>query len=420
MIPPEIPLSGDAFLEGANHEQYPEDFDVRMLVGRYPEYFDLLSVTPKPDDSMDAIIVPAARSVEHIEAAASLAKLTGTLLITLCSHNASSSRMATIFDDLSVPRWWAVDMPPGYTIPSVGLASAEEILPPARRINPSNLSDKRNVGVALGNMAGLQKIFFVDDDVVIGQELLHSASLMLTGHKVAGLRCGGFPDKAVVDHAETAIVRYHRSSAGIKSVKAGHISGNSVAVDVQRSEIFFPPEIYNEDLFAFYDLYSEGSAALVNGHYSQADFDPFADPDRARIEEFGEVLAHGLYQHLRQQHSVELTDSRYWAKVIAHRRWLIGYLLKGLDAPQKRENFSYFLRELPVLEPEKKEKIRNSLLAALSVHEVVTGTMCVNYYRSWRADQARWRGYLSRLQGGLMLRDAIDQLELASYATNEC
>ena len=31
------------------------------------------------------------------------------------------------------------------------------------------------------------------------------------------------------------------------------------------------------------------------GHAKQAEYDPFANPDRARREEFGDLLAEGLY-----------------------------------------------------------------------------------------------------------------------------
>lgn len=325
--------------------------------------------------------------------------------------------MADVLDDMSVPHWWAIDMPPGYAIPLVELTSAAKIPQVACRVNPSNLSDKRNVGVALSKMSGLKKILFADDDVEIGSQELRSASLMLFGHTVAGLRCGSFPDKAVVDHAEVALLRHHRFTSRVPPANAGHASGNSVAVNVQESEIFFPPEIYNEDLFAFYPLYIEQSAALVDGYYHQADFDPFADPDRARTEEFGEILTHGLYQHLQQRSCIDLTDKRYWDGVIAHRHGLVKYLLAGLDAPQRRENFTVYT-ELPTFEPAEKEKIRDSLLAALAVNAMITGKECVDYYQAWRMDQERWRSYLSCLPDALPVQDALGRLGLNSYTSN--
>lgn len=314
-------------------------------------------------------------------------------------------------------------MPSGYENPLVQLNAAEEIPEQTRRAIRSNLSDKRNAGLLIAKLTGMRRIMFVDDDVTLEQQTFRSASSLLAGFKVVGLRCLGFPDKAVVNHAEQHIVRYHQSTTGqgaysAAAAHAGHISGNSVAVNPQTSCIFFPPEIYDEDLLAFYDMYAERSAALVKqGGYHQTIYDPFADPDRARTEEFGEVLTDGLYQNLKLRSHIDLTKQRFWDTVTVQRGQYIGYLLKGLEAPQKREYFTY-LTELPKFDPVEKTKIRNSLLAAQAVNTTITGKMCVDYYRAWRADQGRWRKRLEDLPNNIAMRDAIGQLGLMSYSTN--
>ena len=62
----------------------------------------------------------------------------------------------------------------------------------------------------------------------------------------------------------------------------------------------FFPEQYNEDWFFFSRLTARRDLAHV-GYATQAPYDPFADPVRAQQEEFGDLLAEGLYALFENQ-----------------------------------------------------------------------------------------------------------------------
>lgn len=396
-------------------------FDVDELIGTYPRFVDRLPKLPvEPDDSMDALFVPAAREISEskIDRVAAVAKETGTRLFALVSHKAKAEAMASLLDDMSVPEWWVVMVPDeGYELPFMQFKSPDAIPDHARKDPPSNLSDKRNLGSIVGRVMGWERIMFADDDLSFSADALRRVSLMLPGRKIVGMECDtrtGFTDKDVVRHAQEALIEIHSSInyRGTRTAEPGHISGNSIAANPQVSGLVFPREIYNEDLIAFHDMHCELSAALAKGSsYRQATYDPFADPERAKTEAFGELVHDALYLPMWDGRTADLNSPAYWDNIIAERIRFIDYMLPGLDSPQKREKFG-FMSEFTKRDAVQEEKIRQALLGALAMNQTFTGEMGVDYLQAWNEDKTTYRKIVPELAERQSIPDALNWLEL--------
>jgi hypothetical protein len=422
----ERPPLTDAALNGLFPVFEPEEeFEVRRLKELYTNNLPGLSrQLPVPEYTMDALIAPMARSAGHVIENAKVARTSGTELLVLVSHEADPHAVATLLSDMYVPNWVVAEMYDGFEFPGLKFNSQELIPDVSRRPSPSNLSLKRLFGYAVGRQVGWKKQAFVDDDIRLGSSwkdkgarTLYLLSQSLEVNEYAGPRCAGYPDKAVDDHARDRIVHHHASVriSDPSLLRAGNISGNSFAVNVEKARFFSPPENYNEDLIGTHDSYLQGKVAIVNDAYYQASFDPFKDPNRGKYETFGEFMYEGLYR--AKGFNVDFSDSRYWDRVVASQNSQIAYMLKALDTPQDRGNFGY-MTILPEYEEGEKEKIRASLETILDTGEQIKGRMCADYYTVMRDDEARWGKYVDNLPPARTVEDAIGRLGLTAYASH--
>ena len=72
------------------------------------------------------------------------------------------------------------------------------------------------------------------------------------------------------------------------------MTGAVLGVNTSDLPLQFFPDIYNEDWFFFAE--TAARHRLTNaGEARQAEYDPFDSPVRAEHEEFGDLLAEGLY-----------------------------------------------------------------------------------------------------------------------------
>ncbi|HEY4160593.1 MAG TPA: hypothetical protein VGM08_00870 [Candidatus Saccharimonadales bacterium] len=385
---------------------------------------------------MNAIVVPAARPVSHdyVGQVAAVAKETRTRLLILASHDAGSGAMADLLDNMAVPEWWVVKVPDkGLAPPFMTFQSPDMIPDHARRLPPSNLSDKRNLGSLVGRVMGWERLTFSDDDVRFEAAALRALSLVLPGRKIAGMLCttefglghtrSGFPDKDVIHQARDALVRIHfpaRVRACHEYEDVAHISGNSIATNPQTSGLVFPPKIYDEDLIAFHGIgiYREEDAAALSldSRYYQATYDPFADPDRAKYEAFGEMVHDALFLPIHDERPADITDRKYWDGIITQRIEKIETLIGVLNAPQDRGKFNYMTTP-PKRNPAQEEKIRRSLQVALDMNRTFTGSMGVEYMRAWADDREVWQSKVAALTRKKSLPGALDWLGV-SYVTN--
>jgi hypothetical protein len=270
---------------------------------------------PTACSALDAIIVPASRPAHNLDHAITLARALRCHLVIMCSRDAQRVEVSDLLAARSFVTATVVEIPPNYEHEFLKLATTDWIAEhfPARN---SDLSIKPNVGLVLARMLAWRRIFFLDDDIRdLDANALRATVSLVSGESggpryySAGMPSVEFPDNSVVCHARRAIGK----SQDV------FVSGSALAVDCTVSFGFFP-DVYNEDWLFFYRDAAEGHLGSVGHTVTQLRYDPFANPQRAADEEFGDVIAEGLYALLDQELSTEPATADRWAQFIVGRR----------------------------------------------------------------------------------------------------
>jgi hypothetical protein len=330
---------------------------------------------------IDAIVVPTARPPAYLEAAAGLARELDCTLVTLHSKQWTSAAKAAQRVPKSVDLI-AIDVPDPALLRLPRFQTSEwaahKIFPRQPSRPPTDLSAKRNLGIVLSRLLAWSRVLFLDDDIteLNPADVLRAGGLLDT-HNAVGLHVCGFHDHSVVCHA-------YRDAGGSQEA---FIGGGALAVHVQRSTSFFP-EIYNDDWFFLLDGDKGIQPVAMTGQVRQYPYDPFRNPERARAEEFGDVLAEGIYWLLDQHLSITDADQAHWAAFLDKRRQFIDRVLamvasaNNLDSAQKARRIA-------------------ALKGSLGRLALITPQLCVNYLRAWRADRQEWQRYVEELPAGL-------------------
>lgn len=373
--------------------------DVRQLPTHSP-----LVTTPQtqgplafPSAALDAIIVPASRPAESLATAIDLAKAIDCHLVILCSFHADLADVHKLFSTQDLPRATAVPVPEGYEHPLLDFATTRWTKDgDGKRVcagRNSDLSIKRNIGLLLARMIGWNRIFFMDDDIreIDAAAILDTVSLLGTeghlGHRyrAAGMMVRHFPDNSVVCHARRAINEYQDV----------FVSGSVLAVDTKASFGFFP-DIYNEDWLFFYWNAAAKQLASSSSIVEQLPYDPFADPQRAASQEFGDVIAEGLYTLLHSGRRTESADEQYWAAFLSDRNRILEQIMRR----------SYKAKA------EIRQKMIKAVLAAREQLHEIQPDMCVTYTDAWRRDLQEWAGRLETLPNPGSIDPALKELSL--------
>lgn len=249
----------------------------------------------------------------------------------------------------------------------------------------SNLSAKRNLGLLIAHLMGVN-VFFCDDDIRgISVHMLKCAQGALEDNAIAGFLANDFPDNSVVRHA-------YRLTGGDQ---ATFLSGNALAVNIMKLNAFFP-NIYAEDWLFCHDAV-EAHTAVSLGEVRQLRYDPF-DPKRAASEEFGCVLAtEGLYSLLAMGASFRDATYEYWDSAIKRRRDFI-------------DDVTTHLSSMPGNDDSRISRVRACLSASRIRLDDITPKDLIGYVKAWRDDIARWQDRLTTLPAGLSLDEAISYL----------
>jgi hypothetical protein len=348
---------------------------------------------PSREPTVDAIIVPTARSSSYLQKAIDLSRLLGCTLVALCSKRASirdaeqralatgielvAIEVANLRDDM-LPRFATTDLLAGT---------------PFR--TRSDLSYKRNLGLLLARMTGWQRIVFLDDDITVPVPTdLCDAVSCLDCHAAVGLHVEGFPDNSVVCHA-------YRDAGGLQET---FIGGGALAVRADAMTSFFP-NIYNEDWFFLLDEVRLRPTA-VKGTVIQAPYDPFANDRRARAQELGDTLAEGVYSLLDHGGQVQEAGLKFWGKFLRNRRQLINQIIA-------------MVVELSDKDDATKRRMVIALKAARGRNEIITPELCVNFIRAWYFDRSVWRKHIEeRTQRQQSLAKTLCDLGLMSCAVH--
>jgi len=341
---------------------------------------------------LDAIIVPTIRP-QSIGPAVQLAREVGCPLIVLCttvSQAAEVARECQPMPDGSlvtyIPSPVTVDLPPFLTAkhPETGI----------ERTCHADIARKRNASLKLARHCGWRTIMFLDDDIRGASASAAVRAAALTAHyDVAGFEIRYYPDNSVVCHA-------HRLAGGAQDVFLG---GSAMVIDVLRNDTLFPP-VYNEDWLFLFDAVQH-KAVTRAGALSQIEFQPFARPSRASSEEFGEVIAEGLYWLLDEGGSLADATHEYWQAALQRRSQLIGHIAEQL---------------LPRAETDHDAgRALRSLAAARGRLASITAEACRSFVRDWRDDVSQWQEHLAAVPVLADLPDAAKYLGLPKVDRRE-
>lgn len=369
-------------------------------MNQYLSHEDLIDIVDSPPRSparLDAIIVPAGRPANYLFTAIDLARETGCYLVVLCSKETRPQQAKAYFESRKLTKGIAAQVPPEYALPDIDLRTSDWV-----RQQPgvdacggrkSDLSVKRNVGLLMARMLDWQHVFFMDDDIrgVSRRDLTRTVSLLGAGYKAAGIRVKHFPDNSVVCHARRLV----------GDQQEVFVSGAVLAVDCRGDFAFFP-DIYNEDWLFFHNDVKARAMASPNLHATKKElqlrYRPFADPQRAAREEFGDVIAEGLYSLLHD--SAGGTDNAgtvgYWSQFLDSRRTILKEIDLRLDSAP----------------PGCQGTMKRSIDTARLTLDMITPDMCVSYIRAWKRDLAKWEERLGKLPGAVTPADALRQLGL--------
>jgi hypothetical protein len=361
---------------------------------QYPTHADLIESSrpqrPSGNAGLDAIIVPAARPAENLRTAVRLAIETGARLVALCSLSTDANDVRELLADRRLTDPAVVEVPEEcddwilgdfettrwvHDDPGKSLCSGRN----------SDLSMKRNTGLLLAQMLGWERIFFIDDDIraVSAGAVLSTVSLLGAaghGYRTAGMSVASYPDNSVVCHARREVGEYQNV----------FVSGSVLAVDSGMPFDFFP-DLYNEDWLFFYRDAAEERLATPGSLARQLSYDPFADPQRAGHQEFGDVIAEGLYALLHSRLGVDAADEEYWKRFLEQRNRIL----------------SDVIWRLPELPRERRGDISKAIAAAQQVLWSTTAEMCADYVAAWQRDLGRWEKLLTNLSHASSLKDAL-------------
>jgi hypothetical protein len=357
----------------------------------------LRSIEWRPDavpsgGAIDALIVPASRRAHHLRGIVKLAADYGAVLVVLASQRCDLDEVTELVARTSGARAVLAEMGSG----GAGeLRRLETSAAPFRALSAgrsSDLSLKRNTGLLLALHRGWRKIMFLDDDIIhLSHDHLTRIAHHLDTNRYAGLRTTAFADNSVVCHASREIGRHQ----GI--FVSGAALGVRTADDVAELDVF--PDVYNEDWFALAGEAGRAGVAWA-GDVGQLEFNPFANPLRAAHEEFGDLLAEGLYALFSDGYGLSRATDEYWHRFIGERRQLI----EGIQ------------RELQQNETSLRRQAMESLHEALRrLHEIKPGD-CTAFIQAWQNDQRRFarlaRQARSKRRG---YRDAFEALGVARW-----
>jgi hypothetical protein len=284
---------------------------------------------------LDAIVVPTIRSAEHLRAAVQFATESRCHLITVYT-DAPPAGLDAVLAGLRSGNVTVLTVRSGSNDRLLDLGAS---LPP-RPVSPAalDISRKRNLGLLIGRVCGWTRMLFLDDDIrKINVAKLSSAAALLDDYPVVGLQVKKYPDASVVGHA--------RRLAGRR--QEPFVSGGSLLVDPQLLNGYFAP-VYHEDWLCIINHLGTDEVA-IGGSVGQLPYLPFTTPERAQLEEFGDILLSGLLWlvHARKkgapdkahfpanaQYWREAMDPRFWKQILEERNALLHDTIKRL-APKE-------------------------------------------------------------------------------------
>lgn len=336
----------------------------------------------------DAILVPTYRPVTRLRSCIGLARRTGIPLIVVCSRAVSQKEVIERAARANVEAF-AFDLPPGNPLGIDFATSEDEELSAASPGWNRDLSMKRNIGLILARLLGWTRLMFLDDDIYgVTHHNVAALAAALEDHSVSALIPKKYPDNSVVCHA-------NRLGGGDQDVFA---SASGIGVRCDREELAFFPNVYNEDWFFFADEAASHRITKV-GESHQRNYDPYDHPRRARMEEFGDLLAEGLYARLDRKQGIWDVDTGYWRDFIKRRMEFHERVAEALGYVEDRYH-------------DEAARASSSIRAAQDQLTKITPELCQKFMQLWQDDREKWRDYLADLPHLDSITTAIKHLDI--------
>lgn len=324
-----------------------------------------------------------------------LARETRIPLVVVCSKLVRRRQVIKMATDEDV-KAYALDWPP-YPANPLGInfaTSSDPQLAAASSVRTRDLSMKRNLGLVLARMLDWKRLMFLDDDIRgIAKEDVDALAAGLSDHSISVLIPDTFEDNSVVCHA-------NRLGGGEQGKFA---SAGGMGVQCDRDDLAFFPNIYNEDWFFFSEEAASHKIIKV-GESKQVAYDPYDDPDRAVKEEFGDLLAEGLYARLDHEQGLHGADIAYWKAFIQKRSMFHARVAESLRRHSERDKNTNIGRNVRAAEV--------SMRAAQSQLGRITPELCHKFIQLWQADLIEWRRYLAKLDHVDSIGSAFSHLNL--------
>jgi hypothetical protein len=351
---------------------------------------------------IDAIIVPTIRPAEQLRCAAELAKQARCQLITFHTESFPdrlAAALATLAPGAASPL--ALRSDARHHVLDLGTDLPQSLVPPPA----VDISKKRNLGLLIGRACGWTRMLFLDDDIrALDAEKLKSATPLLPNFPVVGFQVRAFPDASVVGHV--------RRKTGYG--QEPFISGGSMLVDPQRLDGFFPP-VYHEDWLCIINHLRRGEVTF-GGTVRQLSYQPFNNPGRAVLEEFGDILACGLLWlvHARNRgraaectdaYSPSIPDGHYWHDAINPSFW-------QAILHQRAALLDNLIMRLKVLGSEEEPPVE-SLEAAKGRLRNLSPQEFVSFTEKWLSNLAAWRNRVANLPTVDSVAKALVELGLS-------
>jgi hypothetical protein len=340
-------------------------------------------------------VVPTNRPAESLAACMQLALETRIPLIVICSKRVRSGEVISMAETLGVEAY-ALDLPAHRPVPwGIAFKTTDDTeFAAASSVTTRDLSTKRNLGLVLARMLRWKRLMFLDDDIYsVSRQDVDALAAGLSDHSVSILIPDEFPDNSVVGHA-------YRLSGGEQGKFVG---AGAMGVRCDRDDLAFFPNIYNEDWFFFFG--EAASRKIINvGESKQRKYDPYADPDRAAKEEFGDLLAEGLYARLDHEQGLQGTDVSYWTEFIKQRKAFHARVAESLSRLDERDDDTAQGRKVRAAEI--------SIRAAQKQLEGISAELCHKFVQLWEADLVDWRKYLTVLEHFDSIGNAFQYLRL--------
>lgn len=355
---------------------------------------------------LDAIIVPASRPASLLQPVIDLAASLDVLLVMLCSRQTSIEQVAQRVARTPGARCLLVPIAQGWTHPAIPPRTSAAKFRVVQGGRTTDLSAKRNLGLLLARLHGWAKIAFVDDDIRISTpEHFTRLAGQLEAHRVAGMVVEEYPDNSVVCHA--------RRLADLD--QDVFVSGAVLGVRLDERPLSFFPDVYNEDWFFFAEEAASRKLPRV-GQATQTEYDPFATSERAGWEEFGDLLAEGLFA-LFGDVSPELSlgdhlngaTDRYWSRFIEARQGVLTHTRGVLERFADRDPGNLRVHSA----------IGSLKTAEALLDSQITPGLCVDFIEAWREDLADWHACSRPVTDVGTTREAMDYLGLGNWRLAE-